>query len=386
MQKRNPPEDDQPVRGAPSGSPSDQQPDNFYTNCARSSFVRKFVENPWKIQKRAPFGGLNRTEERFKDLTKSNDNYPSSASYSINRFGDKMRSEVPTASFASTTKRFKIKENNNPTATAYFPRRHSYSQSNNQRTKSRDQSSRDNQQGPSSPESREERRKSIFCQGNYDIGAQSLADQSMREAIIKKTLKGAFGTNCPRELKLLPPSSRGNLPGPGSYDYQSSANQQPVSTYGNSVFTSRSHRIGLQRKDQISFPAPANYMIDHFSISRDTVVNRNRLHNRAFCSAVSRDKAETISNKTCPYSPGPAAYTVKKQVCQPVEMANITLGSRTERFDEKDNGVPPATQYHLHDSVMNTLLKRTYNVEMNMNLRHRDKHNYNHILKINFIK
>ena len=39
-----------------------------------------------------------------------------------------------------------------------------------------------------------------------------------------------------------------------------------------------------------------------------------------------------------------------------------------------------------NDSVMNTLLKRTYNVEMNMNLRHRDKHNYNHILKINFIK
>ena len=86
-------------------------------------------------------------------------------------------------------KRFKIKENNNPTATAYFPRRHSYSQSNNQRAKSRDQSSRD-QQGPTSRESREDRRKSIFCQGNYDIGAQSLADQSMREAIIKKTLKG----------------------------------------------------------------------------------------------------------------------------------------------------------------------------------------------------
>lgn len=390
MHQRNPPCNG-PVRSARtsiSARTSAQQAchngeESFYTNCARSSFVRKFVENPWKIQKRAPFGGLNRTEERFKDLTKSNDNYPSSASYSINRFGDKMRSEVPTASFASTTKRFKIKENNNPTATAYFPRRQSYSQLHNTRTKSREASSREEGRNCEG-----ERKKSIFCQGNYDIGGQSLADQSMREAIIKKTLKGAFGTNCPRELKLLPPSSRGDLPGPGSYDYQVS-NQPPVSVYGNSVFTSRSHRIGLQRKDQISFPAPADYMIDHFSISRDTVVNKNRLHNRAFCSAVSRDKSETINNKTCPYSPGPAAYTVKKEVCQPVQMANITLGSRTERFDEKDNGVPPATQYHLHDSVMNTLLKRTYNVEMNMNLskRHRQRqHNYKQILNINFIK
>ena len=125
------------------------------------------------------------------------------------------------------------------------------------------------------------------------------------------------------------------------------------------------------------------------SISRDTVINKNRLHNRAFCSAVSRDKAEIISNKTCPISPGPAAYTVKKEVCQPVQMTNITLGSRTERFDEKDNGVPPATQYHLHDSVMNTLLKRTYNVEMKMNLSKRyrqPQHNYKQVLNINFIK
>ena len=83
--------------------------------------------------------------------------------------------------------------------------------------------------------------------------------------VIKKQFLGAFGTNCPRELKLLPPSSRGDLPGPGSYDYQVS-NQPPVSVYGNSVFTSRSHRIGLQRKDQISFPAPADYMIDHFRL------------------------------------------------------------------------------------------------------------------------
>ena len=80
---------------------------------------------------------------------------------------------------------------------------------------------------------------------------------------------------------------------------------------------------------------------------------------------------------------------VKKEVCQPVEMANITLGSRTERFDEKDNGVPPATKYHLHDSVMNTLLKRTYNVEVNPHLSTRNQKpqsSHKQVLRINFSK
>ena len=87
--------------------------------------------------------------------------------------------------FQPYIQRFKIKENNNPTATAYFPRRHSYSQLHNTRAKSREEASREEGRYGEG-----ERKKSIFCQGNYDIGGQSLADQSMREAIIKKTLKG----------------------------------------------------------------------------------------------------------------------------------------------------------------------------------------------------
>merc|ERR1712128_95801 len=69
---------------------------------ARSSFARRSLDTPWRL-KVEHFGGLNRTEERFKDLTKSNIPNPSPASYRIMRFGDKINTQIPTASFNSTT-------------------------------------------------------------------------------------------------------------------------------------------------------------------------------------------------------------------------------------------------------------------------------------------
>ena len=52
----------------------------------------------------------------------------------------------------------------------------------------------------------------------YD-GSLTLANQSMREAQAKQTLKGAFGTNCRRDLKLLKyMGTASQSPGPGTYD------------------------------------------------------------------------------------------------------------------------------------------------------------------------
>ena len=52
----------------------------------------------------------------------------------------------------------------------------------------------------------------------YD-GSHTLADQAMREAQAKKSLKGAFCTNCPRKLKLLKyKGTASQSPGPGTYD------------------------------------------------------------------------------------------------------------------------------------------------------------------------
>lgn len=100
------------------------------------------------------------------------------------------------------------------------------------------------------------------------------------------------------------------------------------SVNGNSVFTSRSHRIGLLPNDKQSFPAPADYSVDNYRINRNIRVRRGRKMNRAFCSSIPREESNRLANKKEPYSPGPAAYTVKEDVAEPVEMMPITLGCR----------------------------------------------------------
>jgi len=322
---------------------------------ARSSFARRSLDTPWRLNKVQHFGGLNRTEERFKDLTKSADTKPSPASYRIQRFGDKINMQIPTASFNSTTRRFNKKENDYPTAVSYFHP--------SQQSKPTCESPNQDKL-PECPDMSKKQGTRCTHAMTYD-GSLTLANQSMREAQATQTLKGAFGTNCKRDLKLLKYMGTGSQsPGPGTYD-PGKWHPEPVTVNGNSVFTSRSHRIGLISNDKQSFPAPADYGIDNYSIKRNIRVRRGRKMNRAFCSSIAREKAEQLADKKAPYSPGPAAYTVKKDVAEAVEMMPITLGCRTQRFEHKDNGVPPSTCYELPAHVMNTLYRRSYNVMLN---------------------
>ena len=53
----------------------------------------------------------------------------------------------------------------------------------------------------------------------YDVNSQSIAVQSIRDAILKKTMKGGFGSNQPRRSKDDHRSlSADVLPGPGHYE------------------------------------------------------------------------------------------------------------------------------------------------------------------------
>ena len=53
----------------------------------------------------------------------------------------------------------------------------------------------------------------------YDVNSQSIAVQSISDAILKKTMKGGFGSNQPRRSKDDHRSlSADVLPGPGHYE------------------------------------------------------------------------------------------------------------------------------------------------------------------------
>merc|ERR1711892_1278045 len=119
---------------------------------ARSSFARRSLDTPWRL-KVEHFGGLNRTEQRFKK-----------------------------------------KENDFPTAVSYF----------HPSQESKPACENPNQEKlPECPERGKNHAQQRCTHVVTADGNQTLANQSMREAQAKQTLKGAFGTNNRRDLNLL---------------------------------------------------------------------------------------------------------------------------------------------------------------------------------------
>ena len=78
---------------------------------------------------------------------------------------------------------------------------------------------------------------------------------------------GAFGTNCSRKLKLINSYVALNMPGPEAYRYDKKESR-PLSLFGNSVFTSKTVRMGTNYKDKQNYPAPAEYSVHNYTISK----------------------------------------------------------------------------------------------------------------------
>jgi len=194
-----------------------------------------------------------------------NDN-PSPSSYEIQRFGDKSRQKVPTASFASTTQRFRCKQTDYPTPGKYEQKSEFAQQQTRSKTDSPFMTSAARFAGTHLLD-----RNAHLGPNTYEMQHLALANQSQREAEYKQTLKGAFGTNCARKLKLIRSNSVGwtwtDSPGPGSY--RNRPLSRPISVFGNSVFTSRSNRMEKEPKDKKNYPAPAEYSVRNYCISKD---------------------------------------------------------------------------------------------------------------------
>jgi len=235
-----------------------------------TSNQRRLYETPWRI-KGVPYGGLNRTEQRFHyiDLKQRQNENPSPVEYAMVRFGDRISVHVPSASFASTTQRFKVKETDYPTAGRYDPQNGIFDKN----IKCNDDygspflttAARFSDQHDMS------RRNSHLGPNTYELENMSLAEKSMLEAKNKQTLKGAFGTKCARKLKLINSTIKTNIPAPGKYEVRSEVSR-PVSVFGNSVFTSRSIRMGTAQKDKQNYPAPSDYVPHNYTISKDIMM------------------------------------------------------------------------------------------------------------------
>lgn len=291
---------------------------------------------------------------------------PPSTKYNLTRFGDDINENAISSSFVSTADRFVFKSNGVPFPGTYDHKSdivtkksfrihdshiHAPFTSSSARFKSKKVAQRESHLGPAT----------------YDVTSQSLAVQSIRDAIMKKTMKGGFGSNAIRTGSLGKPRSHtvDVLPGPGQYQISTEIKQNKASdsSFGTSCFTSMSSRMKNPRKAQEAVPSPWEYDIKHHSIeAKLSAPNKRRNLRLAFNGTITRQKAEQISNitKAGADSPGPAAYSVPDK-----DGDNVYI-SQGKRFTQSQNDAPHPQTYSLIDDRFGALEKtvKTFNVTL----------------------
>ncbi|XP_054629034.1 sperm-tail PG-rich repeat-containing protein 2 [Dunckerocampus dactyliophorus] len=202
--------------------------------------------------------------------------------------------------------------------------------------------------------------------GSYDIFAYGLAQESFKRAFLERAKKGGFGSTAKRfSIFFNKESILG--PSPGEYEVE----KHPEELYKKqptAAFRSAAPRLtsSLLAKDS---PAPNAYHVSRpfqaaggHSAARSEDAKRRQ---SSFLSAAPRH----ASFLQCVHSgPGPAHYNPGVISSTPM----VLMASRENRFKVSMNTNPGPAAYQLSPSVMNTVLKGTYNVTLNNPLcRHR---------------
>ena len=137
--------------------------------------------------------------------------------------------------------------------------------------------------------------------------------QSIREANVKKTVKGGFGSTEANQKRLIQSAGDTSCPGPCNYNVTTTTmklqkSEKSFSMYGSSCFSSMSHRMKKIDNDR---PAPWDYNITQYTIgSRVDKPNKVRHFKRAFNSSISRQANEESHKHNTDVTPGPAAYEI----------------------------------------------------------------------------
>merc|ERR1711970_1496666 len=291
---------------------------------------------------------------------------PAATKYSLSRFGDKIQANAISSSFVSNSERFVFKSNG-------VPKPGSYDNKSELITKKSFRLDQAHTHAPFTSSSARFKSKKVQARmshlgpATYDVNSQSIAVQSIRDALLKKTMKGGFGSNQPRKsgggLDKIRSTSADVLPGPGQYEIRTDIKTTKTSdsAFGTSCFTSMSNRMTNSLKAQESVPSPWEYNIANHAIEKSSSLkNKKRNLRRAFNGTITRDKADNMKIKSGIDSPGPAAYTVQNR-----GMENVYI-SQGKRFTESLNDAPHPQTYSLIDDKYGALEKtgKTFNVTL----------------------
>ncbi|XP_019907848.2 sperm-tail PG-rich repeat-containing protein 2 isoform X2 [Esox lucius] len=204
--------------------------------------------------------------------------------------------------------------------------------------------------------------------GAYNMFEYGLAQDSVKKAHLESTRKAGFGSTVQRCLALHS-KEEVNVPGPGQYKVEETTEQlykkQPTAAFKSGIGRLA---VSLVAKDS---PAPNIYNVrDSFekAYGRASFTEPRsesaRKRQSSFLSASQRDSPFLPCD---PDAPGPGQYS--PDVKSNPQMALIV--SREDRFKCSKNTNPGPGTYELSQALMDTVLKGTFNVTLNIPRRDR---------------
>ncbi|XP_067850595.1 sperm-tail PG-rich repeat-containing protein 2 [Heptranchias perlo] len=189
--------------------------------------------------------------------------------------------------------------------------------------------------------------------GSYNVTNHTLARESQKKAYLESSIKGGFGSTVPRMQSV---EMKQNMPGPADYKVKDKKSNQ-FKTLQSSSFASKTERIPVTGPQNI--PAPGSYEVQR-SYERTQGRGQN-ISDEFLCNSFLTTVPRNFNPaRQTADEPGPAVY--KPVIKSTPKMALIV--SRQPRFKETVDCTPGPGTYELSPSIMDTVLRGTFNATL----------------------
>ncbi|KAL4660854.1 sperm-tail PG-rich repeat-containing protein 2 isoform X1 [Arapaima gigas] len=196
--------------------------------------------------------------------------------------------------------------------------------------------------------------------GSYNLFDYGMAQDSLRKTCLENSQKGGFGSTAQRSL-ILSKKEESFTPGPS--DYKVEKTEERYKRHRTAVFKSATKRLASPQVAKDT-PPPSSYNVQQsfekthgrssYSLPRNKEARRRQ---GSFLSSAPRSSSFFCCNSDIP---GPGQYSPATK-----SSPNLALMvSRQVRFKDSRDETPGPGTYKLSRGVMDTVLKRTFNVTL----------------------
>uniref|UniRef100_A0A4W3ICG9 Sperm-tail PG-rich repeat-containing protein 2 n=1 Tax=Callorhinchus milii TaxID=7868 RepID=A0A4W3ICG9_CALMI len=192
---------------------------------------------------------------------------------------------------------------------------------------------------------------------SYNISHYSLARSALKKAFEFSSIRGGFGSSAPRMHSLLTKQDL-VIPGPAHYQVKDKKEEAFKSRHSSS-FASVSDRLPLHNKQLLDIPSPGAYDV-HGAFDRMQGRGPCFLEDTKCASFMSTEPRELKIGLGSQGIPGPNVYYPEVKIKPKLGL----ISSIQPRFKDIVQSTPGPGAYKLSSSVMDTVLKGTFNATL----------------------